>query len=193
MSGIISRINYEVQVKALTVVTRSLTLALLFTFIGSLQALGQQKIGYVNSEKILQELPAAKEAKDSLAIIVKVWQNEIDRMSKSLQDKYEDYKKKQGLYNEQTKLTEQQKLVEEEQRMNEFRQQKFGQQGELALQQDRLMQPIKEKVFNAIKQVAAENKLSFVFDKAGDVLLLYAEPSSDYTFKVIDRLKRGGK
>ncbi len=179
--------------KALNVVTRSLTLALLFTFIVSLQAQGQQKVGYVNSEKILQELPAAKEAKDSLALIVKVWQNEIDRMSKSLQEKYEDYKKKQGLYNEQTKLTEQQKLVEEEQRMNEFRQQKFGQQGELALQQDRLMAPIKDKVFTAIKQVAAENKLSFVFDKAGDVLLLYAEPSADYTFKVIDRLKRGSK
>ncbi len=27
----------------------------------------QQKIGYVNSEKILAELPSAKEAKDSLA------------------------------------------------------------------------------------------------------------------------------
>jgi len=151
----------------------------------------QQKIGYVDSEKILAELPSAKEAKDSLAGIVKIWQGELDRMSKDLQDKYEDYQKKQGLYNDQTKQTEQKKLIDEEQRMNDYKAQKFGQQGELAMQQDRLMQPIKKKVFAAIKQIAVENKLAFVFDKAGDVVLLYGEPSADYTFKVIDRLKRG--
>ena len=159
----------------------------------SAQAVAQQKIGYVNSEKILAELPAAKDAKDSLAVIVKTWQAELDAMSKDLQDKYEDYQKKQGLYNDQTKQAEQKKLIEQEQRMNEYKNQKFGQQGELALQQDRLMAPIKERIFAVIKQIAVENKLSFVFDKAGDVLLLYGEPGADYTYKVIDRLKRGNK
>ena len=128
-----------------------------------------------------------------MALIVKVWQNELDNMSKDLQNKYEDYQKKQALFNDQAKQAEQKKLIDEEQRMNDYKAQKFGQQGELAMQQDRLMAPIKEKVFAAIKQIANENKLSFVFDKAGDVLLLYGEPSADYTYKVIDRLKRGGK
>jgi outer membrane protein len=181
-------------VKASTSKTGRVLTALILTIIAAV-SLGsaQQKIGYVNSEKILAELPSAKEAKDSLAIIVKTWQGELDRMSKALQDKYEDYQKKQGLYNDQTKQVEQKKLIEEEQRMNDYKAQKFGQQGELALQQERLMQPIKEKIFAAINQVAAENKLSFVFDKAGDVVLLYGEPNADYTYKVIDRLKRGGR
>ena len=180
--------------KAFTSTTKAVLGALAFlTFIGISPAIGQQKIGYVNSEKILQELPAAKEAKDSLAVIVKYWQGELDKMSKDLQEKYEDYQKKQGLYNDQTKQSEQKKLIDQEQRMNDYKAQKFGQQGELAMQQDRLMQPIKDRVFAAIKQIAVENKLSFVFDKAGDVLLLYGEPNADYTYKVIDRLKRGGK
>ncbi len=112
-------------------------------------------------------------------------------MSKDLQANYEDYQKKQGLYNDQTKQVEQKKLIDEEQRMNDFKAQKFGQQGELAMEQDRLMQPIKKRIFAAIKQIAAEYKLAFVFDKAGDVVLLYGESSADYTYKVIDRLKRG--
>ncbi len=194
MSGIFSRHNNEGTVKAFTFMTRTAAAALILSIIAvAPPASAQQKIGYVNSEKILQELPAAKEAKDSLAIIVKVWQTELDRMSKDLQDKYDDYQKKQALFNDQAKQAEQKKLIEEEQRMNDYKAQKFGQQGELALQQDRLMQPIKERIFAAIKQVAVENKLAFVFDKAGDVLLLYGEPNADYTFKVIDRLKRGGK
>ncbi len=173
--------------------TTTRVLAALFLSTIAAVSLGnaQQKIGYVNSEKILAELPAAKEAKDSLASIVKIWQGELDRMSKDLQDKYEDYQKKQGLYNDQTKQVEQKKLIEEEQKMNDYKAQKFGQQGELAMQQDRLMQPIKERIFAAIKKIAVENKLAFVFDKAGDVVLLYGETSADYTYKVIDRLKRG--
>ncbi|MGA7160173.1 MAG: OmpH family outer membrane protein [Bacteroidota bacterium] len=170
-------------------------LAALLLLIVAAVSLGnaQQKIGYVDSEKILAELPSAKEAKDSLATIVKIWQGELDRMSKDLQDKYEDYQKKQGLYNDQTKQVEQKKLIDEEQKMNDFKAQKFGQQGELAMQQDRLMQPIKKRIFDAISKIAVENKLAFVFDKAGDVILLYGEPNADYTFKVIDRLKRGDK
>jgi outer membrane protein len=173
--------------------TTTRVLAALFLSTIAAVSLGnaQQKIGYVNSEKILAELPAAKEAKDSLASIVKIWQGELDRMSKDLQDKYEDYQKKQGLYNDQTKQVEQKKLIEEEQKMNDYKAQKFGQQGELAMQQDRLMQPIKERIFAAIKKIAVENKLAFVFDKAGDVVLLYGETNADYTYKVIDRLKRG--
>jgi len=186
--------NNEGTVKAFTIRTKAVFGALACILLAaSLPAIAQQKIGYVNSEKILQELPAAKEAKDSLAVIVKNWQNELDMMSKDLQEKYEDYQKKQGLYNDQTKQSEQKKLIDQEQRMNEYKAQKFGQQGELAMQQDRLMAPIKERVFAAIRQIATENKLSFVFDKAGDVLLLYGEPNADYTYKVIDRLKRGGK
>ena len=193
-SGHLSRNNNEGTVKAFTFKTKAMCGALACLLIAaSVPAIAQQKIGYVNSEKILQELPAAKEAKDSLAVIVKNWQGELDMMSRDLQEKYEDYQKKQGLYNDQTKQSEQKKLIDEEQKMNEFKTQKFGQQGELAMQQDRLMAPIKEKVFAAIRQIAAENKLSFVFDKAGDVLLLYGEPNADYTYKVIDRLKRGGK
>ncbi|HTY12305.1 MAG TPA: OmpH family outer membrane protein [Bacteroidota bacterium] len=172
---------------------RALAALVLFLMLAVSVGGAQQKIGYVNSQKILDELPSAKEAKDSLAGIVKIWQGELDRMSKDLQEKYEDYQRKQGLYNDQTKQAEQKKLIDEEQKMNDYKAQKFGQQGELAIQQERLMAPIKERIFAAIKQIATENKLAFVFDKAGDVVLLYGEPNADYTYKVIDRLKRGDK
>jgi len=76
----------------------------------------QQKIGYVNSEKNLSGAPFCKRSKRPLATIVKIWQGELDRMSKDLQEKYEDYQKKQGLYNDQTKQVEQKKLIDDEQK-----------------------------------------------------------------------------
>ncbi len=153
----------------------------------------QQKIGYVNSETIIKELPEAKEAQAKLESIVKTWQEELERMSKSLQEKYEAYQKQQAMLNDATKQQKQKDLIEEEQKVNQYKQEKFGQQGELAMQREKVMTPIREKILKAIEKVAKDEKVSFMFDKAGDVLLLYAEASNDYTFKVLDRLKRGGK
>ena len=153
----------------------------------------QQKIGYVNSETIIKELPEAKEAQAKLEGIVKTWQDELEKMSKSLQDKYEAYQKQQAMLNDATKQQKQKDLIEEEQKVNQYKQEKFGQQGELAMQREKVMTPIREKILKAIEKVAKDEKVTFMFDKAGDVLLLYAESSNDYTFKVLDKLKRGTK
>jgi outer membrane protein len=157
------------------------------------QAAAQQKIGYVNSEKVLSELPEAKVAQGKLEGVVKAWQDELEKMSKTLQTKYEDYQKQQSMMNDQTKQAKQKELVDEEQKVNQYKQEKFGQQGELAMQREKVMKPIQEKVFKAIEKVAKEQKLAFILDKATDIPVLYADPAFDYTFKVIDLLKRGTK
>jgi outer membrane protein len=55
------------------------------------------------------------------------------------------------------------------------------------------MKPVKEKIFKAIDEVSKEESMQFVFDKAGDVILLKADPQFDITYKVLDLLKRGKK
>jgi outer membrane protein len=157
------------------------------------QAAAQQKIGYVNSEKVLSELPEAKTAQGNLETVVKGWQDELEKMSKSLQGKYEDYQKQQSMMNDASKQAKQKELVDEEAKINQYKQEKFGTQGELAMQREKVMKPIQEKVFKAIEKVAKTEKLSFVLDKATDIPVLYADPAFDYTYKVIDLLKRGNK
>lgn len=151
---------------------------------------GSPKIGYVNSEKIISELPEAKEAQQKLEGLVKSWQDEIESRSKALQGKYEEYQKQSNMLNESAKQAKQKELVDEEQKLNQYRADK---QQELALQREKVMKPIQDKVYKAIEKMAKDKKLSFVFDKANDVPLLYADPSFDYTPDVIIVLKRGGK
>lgn len=156
-------------------------------------ALAQQsalKIGFVNSEKIISELPEAKDSQQKLESLVKGWQDEIEARGKALQTKYEEYQKQSNMLNESTKQAKQKELIEEEQKLNAYRQEK---QQELALQREKIMKPIQDKVFKAIEKVAKDKKLSFVFDKATDVPLLYADPVFDYTPDVVIYLKRGGK
>ncbi len=151
---------------------------------------GPLKIGYVNSETIIKELPEAKDSQSKLETMLKGWQDEIEKRGQALQGKYEEYQKQSNMLNESAKQAKQKELVEEEQKLNQYRQEK---QQELAVQREKIMKPIQEKVFKAIEKVAKDKKLSFVFDKATEVPVLYADPSYDYTPDVLIYLKRGGK
>lgn len=150
------------------------------------------KIGFVNSSKILQDFPEAQEANKKLDAIGRQWQAELERMSKELQAKYDEFQKKEALLNEQEKRAQREDLVALEQRGIAYRQQKFGNDGELAIATDSLLTPIKQKVIRVIEKIAKEEKLQFVFDRNDQILvLLYGEAKFDYTNLVIDRLKRG--
>jgi outer membrane protein len=156
-------------------------------------AVGQtQKIGYVNSAKIFQELPAALEAQKKIDAYAKPFQDSLQAMQSELQGRYEDYQKKEALMNEATKRTEQQKLIEMERQFNAYRVEKFGAEGSVAKESEKLLSPLREKIKTAIAGVAKDEKYSFVFDKTEQVqVLVYGDPAHDLTFKVIDKLKRG--
>lgn len=152
----------------------------------------QQKIGYVNSAKIFQELPAAQDAQRRIDALGKPIQDSLEAMQRDLQARYEDYQKREALLNDAAKKAEQQKLIEMERRMNEFRVQKLGNDGELARETEKLLAPLRDRIKNAITAVAKEEKYSFIFDKTESIqILLYGDPAHDVTFKVIDRMKRG--
>jgi outer membrane protein len=172
---------------------KNIVLALLAVAVGLTGAFAQtQKIGYVNSAKIFQELPAAQEAQRKIDALGKPIQDSLEGMQKELQARYEEYQKKEALMTEGAKKTEQQKLVELQRKAEEYRVSKLGNDGELAHETEKLLTPLRERIKTAIATVAKEEKYSFVFDKTETIqILLYGDPTHDITFKVIDRLKRG--
>ena len=93
---------------------------------------------------------------------------------------------------EQAKRDKREELVALEQKGLARRQERFGQNGDLAAATDSLLGPIKKKVMKVIEAVAKDEKLTFIFDRNDQILvLLYGDVKYDYTYRVIDRLKRG--
>ena len=168
------------------------SLALLFGF-SRMQSHAQGiKIGYVNSAKVLQEFPEAIEAQKKLDQMGLQWQTELEKMEKDLQAKVDDFQKKEPLLKDEEKRTQRDELLALQQRGIQFRQEKFGNDGSLAHATDSLLRPIKQKVMKIIEQVAKQQKVQFMFDRNDQILvLLYGEAKYDYTFQVIDQLKRG--
>jgi len=71
----------------------------------------------------------------------------------------------------------------------DFRNQYFGQNGELFKKQNELMKPVQDRIFKAVQEVAKEEGYDYVFDKSGDILLMYANEKYDLTQKIFIKLK----
>ena len=151
------------------------------------------KIAYVNSEIILRELPEAQAVKQELEVTVQSWQDELEKMSKELQEGVEDYQKKQAMMDPKAKAEKEKSLQELQQRAREFQQKKFDtREGEAVKLREQKFAPIQAKVLRSIAVIAKEEGFNYVFDKLENATnLLFADSQFDLTYKVLDRLKRG--
>lgn len=191
-----AHINHQsTEVTVHTIASTLITLALLSLTAGAPSLTAQTaglRLGFVNSSKVLQEFPEALEVNKKLEGITRQWQGELEKLGKDLQTKYEDFQKKEPLLKEDEKQVRRQELIELEQRGVQFRQEKFGNDGQLAILTDSLLTPVKQKVIKVIEQVAKDEKLQFIFDRNEQIMVvLYGDPKLDFTNLVIDRLKRG--
>jgi outer membrane protein len=172
-------------VKTSTLVALALALLL-----GGTRMMGQvQRIGYVNSAKIFDELPEAKDATKQLERFAKPVQDSLAQMQRTLQDKVEEYQKKEAMMSDAGKRAAQQELQDMQQRARDYAQTKDQ---ELAKQREKILNPLKEKILRAIERIAKAEKYNFVLDQNEQInILLYADVKEDLTNRVLDNLKRG--
>lgn len=187
---ILTNIKKEVYVKRLIL----LALIVFSTTLVAQTQTAPLKIGYVDSEVILAQFPEAIKAKSDLEGMVTKWRKDLDSMKTEIQKISEDYQKQAKTMKPEDVQKAEAKYTERVQKAQSYQEQKFNQpNGEYFVKQEQLMKPVKEKVFKAIDEVSKEENMQFVFDKAGEVVLLKADPQFDITYKVLDLLKRGKK
>lgn len=164
-----------------------------FLFCGSfLNAQTPLKIGYVDSQIILTQLPEAIKAQGDLDALTNRWSSQLDSMTQVYQQSLADYQKQANTIPEDKKLDVQKELLAQEQEIINFRRDKFAQgTGEIYKKQEEIFNPVKERIYKAIEDVAKQEDMKFVFDKSGDIILLYADSAFDITYQVLDKLKRG--
>ncbi len=149
----------------------------------------QLKIGYIDSDTVMDNLPDVEDARQKIDALILEWQNELKKLEADLKAKQDDYEKRKLILTEQTSAEARAEITKLEQDVKAYRDKKFGANGELFIKQDELMKPIQNKIFIVIQQIAVEEELDFVFDRSGDILFLYAKEQYDLTAKVLERLK----
>jgi outer membrane protein len=169
---------------------RKILCAALLSIAAVIPATAQMKIGYLNSEAIMQQLPEAQDAQKQLDGITADWQTELTKMQSDLQHKFEEYDKKKLIMSDKRRSEVEKELQDMDRKMVEYRTAKFGTSGELFAKQNELMKPIQDKVFKAVKDVADEGGYDYVFDKSSTTLLMYSNEKNDLTAKVLAKLQQ---
>jgi outer membrane protein len=151
---------------------------------------GQQglKLGYVDSNKIIEATPGVAEAKATYEKQAQEWKNALETRRKELTGLYEEYQKQAAILSPEKKTEKQQAILQKEREMQEYFQTKFGPQGEANAREKELLRPIYDRINKAIEEVRAEEKYSLIFDLQAGALAA-GDPSLDLTEKVIARLK----
>jgi outer membrane protein len=162
---------------------------ILYGFLFAGFSYSQLKIGYVDSKTILSKLPDAQDARQKLDAIVKDWQNELKKLEDQKKAKLDDYDKRKLIMTEQTRTDLEDQIKKIDQQISDYRDKKFGTNGELFKQQEDIMKPVQNKIFTAIQDVAKDESLDFVFDRSNAIVLLYAKEKYDITPLVMDKLK----
>ena len=150
--------------------------------------MSQVKVAYVMTEAIMKQLPDAQDAQKQLDQIVVDWQGELNKLQQDWQKKFDDYEKRKLIMTEQRRVDAEKELRDMDAKIAEFRNKKFGQNGDLFQKQNELMKPVQDRVFKAIQDVALEEGYDYVFDKSGEILLMYANTKYDLTQKVLAKL-----
>ena len=144
------------------------------------------RIGYVDTEYILQNLSEYEETRDQLEERANQWKREIENRFSDLENKKENLNAERLLLTEELVQEMEEEIEIEKNEILDYQQKRFGPRGDLIIQRKQLIQPVQDQIFIAIKEIAKSRKYDFIFDKSADIVMLY----SDRKFDISDQILR---
>ncbi|WP_083325911.1 OmpH family outer membrane protein [Hymenobacter coccineus] len=136
----------------------------------------------------MAKMPDFAKAQQELNTFSTTWQKEIEAQKKELDRLRSTYHDEEVVLTEQMKKKRQDEILLKEQEAKAYQNKQFGYEGQLFKKRQELNKPVQDKVFEAIEKVAKKKQLAMVIDKAGDLTLLYTNPTYDYTEFVLEEL-----
>ncbi len=157
-------------------------------FLATLHLASAQKVGYVDTDYILNKIPEYKSAQDEVERISQQWQKELEKKYQDIEQMYADYQAQEVLLPEDVKARRQEDIFTAEREAKEYREQKFGYDGELFALQEAKVRPIQDNLMKAVSTIASRKRLDFIFDKAGGVTWLHTNAQYDASNEVLEEL-----
>ena len=168
---------------------------LAFASFMSWSALAQRgvRIGYIDTEYILQNVPEYQDASAQLETKVQQWKSDIEKRLSEIEQKKKQLSSESVLLTPELIKERQEEISIEENEIMDYQQKRFGPNGDLMIQRKQLMQPVQDQIFAAVQEIATSRQYDFVFDKSTDVVMLYSADRYDISDQVLRSINRTSK
>ncbi len=169
---------------------------LFFTFISILtqaQTARGVKIGYIDMEYILEKVPDYADALNQLEQKAQNWKQEIETKKTALNTLKENLKTERVLLTKELIEEREEEIGYFDKELLDYQAKRFGPKGDLIIQKSVLVKPIQDQIFTIVQDVAEQRKYDFVFDKASDLTMLFADKKHDISDYVVKKLTTSQK
>ncbi len=162
------------------------TILVLLSFVLEAEVIAQnQKIGFIDSDRIVEQMPEYTGIEQRLNLLSESWRDELREMDREIARLKEEYEAREVLYTDdvrEQRRAEIDALIDDRER---YLEEKFGPEGEYFQRQRELLEPVQRQVFDAVNRVADREDFDFVFDRAQDVKFLFARSEWNLTEEVM--------
>jgi outer membrane protein len=162
-----------------------------FFLLFGLNFVSAQKFGYFDSDFVLSKMPEYSKAQGEIDQLSAAWQKEIEDLQLKVDELYRTYQAEQVLLTEEMKQDRLDEIKKKETELKDYQKKVFGFGGLFFLKKQELIKPLQDKIFDAVEKVAKSNRLAMVFDKAGELVIVYTDPRHDYTDFILEELGLG--
>jgi outer membrane protein len=147
-----------------------------------------QKYAYIDSDFILGNVPEYKESKEKLDKLAERWTEEIESRYDELKVKKDNFAREEVLLPNEEKNKRKEEITKLETEAMEMQKMRFGVNGDYFQKRQELIKPIQDRVFDAMQKVASKRNYTFVFDKANQSNLVYADSKYDISDEVLKEM-----
>jgi len=148
------------------------------------------RIGYIDTEYILENIPEYNEALSQLDKKVQKWKSEIDLKLRGIEKKKLDLRNERVLLTKELIEEKEEEIKIEEAEILDYQQKRFGPNGDLIIQKKTLIEPVQDQVLTAVQEYAKAKKYDFIFDKSADVVMMYSNKRYDISDYIVRKITR---
>lgn len=163
-------------------------LVFLFAFALLASAAVAQKYAYIDSKYIMENVPEFQKAQKEIDQLSTQWQKELEGKYKKIEELYKTYQAEQVLLTDEMRKNRENEIIQSEQQAQLFQEEKFGVEGELFKKRKELIQPIQERIYEAIKELATSGGYDMVLDKSEQTAILYINDRLDKSDSVLRKM-----
>ena len=147
-----------------------------------------QKYAIIDTKYILNKMPEYVDADKKLQQVSDQWQKEIDNTQAQLNEMYKNYDAEQYMLSDELKKKREDELFNKEKELRDLQKRRFGYQGDLFKEREKLVKPIQDKVYNAVQKMAVSHGYDFVLDKSEGITIIFADPKLDRSNDILREL-----
>jgi len=152
-----------------------------------------QRIGYIDMEYILENVPEYNDAQSRLNVKVATWQQKLDGIKREIEIMKTDLSNEKPLLTQELINEREEDIQIKEEDLRKLQAAYFGPTGDLYFLRKQLVKPVQDQIYNAVQNIAINKKYDIVLDKSSDLIMLYANKRFDVSELVLNSIVRGRK